>query len=67
VFNRKRVTWLMPVEFGTPYVDESLAWIGTRMYASQEISVWGYGSTGGTAGRVPALDAVANRWVECVS
>jgi glycosyltransferase involved in cell wall biosynthesis len=51
-----RVTWLMPVKNGMPYLPETLASIEAQTYRDWEILVWDNGSTDGT------LDEL-RRWV----
>lgn len=43
-----RVTWLLPVKNGMPYIGEALASIAAQTYPNQEIIVWDNGSTDGT-------------------
>jgi glycosyltransferase involved in cell wall biosynthesis len=52
----ERVTWLMPVKNGMPYLPETLASIETQTYRNWELLVWDNGSTDGT------LDEL-RRWV----
>jgi|SRR6266496_5901096 len=51
-----RVTWLMPVKNGMPYLPETLASIETQTYRNWELLVWDNGSTDGT------LDEL-RRWI----
>jgi glycosyltransferase involved in cell wall biosynthesis len=51
-----RVTWLMPVKNGMPYLPETLASIETQTYRNWEVLVWDNGSTDGT------LDEL-RRWI----
>jgi acetyltransferase-like isoleucine patch superfamily enzyme/glycosyltransferase involved in cell wall biosynthesis len=44
----RRVTWLMPVKNGMPYLSETLASIEAQTYTDWEIIVWDNGSTDGT-------------------
>src|SRR5438552_5677499 len=52
----ERVTWLMPVKNGMPYLSETLASIEAQTYRDWEILVWDNGSTDGT------LDEL-RRWI----
>lgn len=45
---RPRVTWLLPVKNGMPYLTETLASIEAQTYRNWEILVWDNGSTDGT-------------------
>jgi glycosyltransferase involved in cell wall biosynthesis len=51
-----RVTWLMPVKNGMPYLPETLASIETQTYRNWEVLIWDNGSTDGT------LDEL-RRWI----
>jgi glycosyltransferase involved in cell wall biosynthesis len=53
---RDRVSWLMAVKDGMPYLQETLASIGAQTYRDSEILVWDNGSTDGT------LDEL-RRWI----
>ncbi len=44
----ERVTWLLPVKNGMPYIRETLASIECQTYTNWEIIVWDNGSTDGT-------------------
>jgi hypothetical protein len=44
-----RVTWLLPVKNGMPYITETLASIGAQTYRDWEVLAWDNGSTDGTA------------------
>lgn len=44
----KRVTWLMPIKDGMPYLPETLASIEAQTYKNWEVLVWDNGSTDGT-------------------
>ena len=43
-----RVTWLIPILNGMPYLPETLASIEAQTYTNWEVSVWDNGSTDGT-------------------
>ena len=44
----ERVTWLIPVLNGMPYISETLASIEAQTYQNWEVLVWDNGSTDGT-------------------
>ncbi len=44
----ERITWLMPVKNGMPYLPETLASIEAQTYRDWEVLVWDNGSTDGT-------------------
>jgi len=44
----ERVTWLLPVKNGMPYLPETLASIAAQTYSNWEILAWDNGSTDGT-------------------
>ena len=44
----ERVTWLLPVKNGMPYLPETLASIEAQTYSNWEVLVWDNGSTDGT-------------------
>ena len=44
-----RVTWLLPVKNGMPYITETLASIEAQTYRDWEVLAWDNGSTDGTA------------------
>jgi glycosyltransferase involved in cell wall biosynthesis len=43
-----RVTWLIPVKNGMPYITETLASIAAQTYKNWEVLIWDNGSTDGT-------------------
>jgi acetyltransferase-like isoleucine patch superfamily enzyme/glycosyltransferase involved in cell wall biosynthesis len=43
-----RVTWLIPIKNGMPYLTETLASIESQTYTNWEVLVWDNGSTDGT-------------------
>jgi hypothetical protein len=43
-----RVTWLLPVKNGMPYIRQTLASVEAQTYHNQEMLVWENGSTDGT-------------------
>jgi glycosyltransferase involved in cell wall biosynthesis len=51
-----RVTWLLPVRNGMPYIERTLASIAQQQYDNHEIIAWDNGSTDGT------LEALC-RWI----
>ncbi len=51
-----RVTWLMPVKNGMPFLPETLASIESQTYRNWEMLVWDNGSTDGTVEEL-------NRWI----
>ena len=44
----ERVTWLIPIKNGMPYLSETLASIEAQTYKNWEVLVWDNGSTDGT-------------------
>jgi acetyltransferase-like isoleucine patch superfamily enzyme len=45
---KDRITWLLPIKNGMPYLPETLASIETQTYTNWEVIVWDNGSTDGT-------------------
>jgi len=54
--SQPRVTWLLPVRNGMPFIERTLASIAAQDYDNHEIIAWDNGSTDGT------LDALC-RWI----
>ena len=52
----KRITWLLPIKNGMPYLPETLASIEKQTYSNWEVLAWDNGSTDGTI-------AELQRWI----